>query len=337
MTELETSARPYRDEFAPQARLPSEGRDHAAILAEMEALCEREAPRSAERPRVGRGLPRGRGAYCLSEPGVCPQLAGKSAARRHLAECRQYEAEIVAMTAHMFGAGVRPASPAPAPAGERRVCGTVTSGGTESILLAMKTYRDRAGPKAASRGRKSSLPVTAHAAFDKAAEYFGMRLVSIPVDDNYLADVAAARRAIGRNTVVVVGSAPSLSSRRHRSHRGVWPGWPANAELAFTRMHAWGASCCPGPSAWATRCRPSIFVCPGVTSMSVERTSTVTRPRGPRWCSTAGTALRRYQYFAAADWPGGLYCSPTLGGQPPRCVERRVLGGAGGRWARADT
>jgi glutamate/tyrosine decarboxylase-like PLP-dependent enzyme len=111
----------------------------------------------------------------------------------------KFEAEIVAMTAHMLGAGP-----------ENDICGTVTSGGTESILLAMKSYRDRARDQKSITTPEIIAPATAHAAFDKAAQYFDMKLVRIPVGANFRADVNATRRAITRNTIVLIGSAPSF-------------------------------------------------------------------------------------------------------------------------------
>ena len=49
------------------------------------------------------------------------------------------------------------------------------------------------------------MPTTVHAAFDKAARYFNMEIVKIPVGPDFRADVAATRRAINRNTIVIVG------------------------------------------------------------------------------------------------------------------------------------
>jgi hypothetical protein len=77
-------------------------------------------------------------------------------------------------------------------------------------MLAMKTYRDRARAERGIRRPEMVVPITAHAAFDKAAQYFGIKMVRIPVDQDYRADIRAAARAITRRTVVVVGSAPSF-------------------------------------------------------------------------------------------------------------------------------
>src|SRR5262249_58621490 len=115
---------------------------------------------------------------------------------------RRCGAESVSMTANLRGA--RHAAPA------ARVAGTVSSGGTESILLAMKTYRDFARARRGIAEPEIIAPVTAHAAFDKAARFFDMTLVRVPVDEGFKADLAAMSAAITERTAVVVGSAPTF-------------------------------------------------------------------------------------------------------------------------------
>ena len=104
----------------------------------------------------------------------------------------KHEAEVVAMTAHMLGAQ-----------GDEEICGTISSGGTESILLAMKTYRDRARAERGIHKPEMVAPVTAHAAFHKAAQYFNIKLKLIPVDQDFRAVVDAAP---GGRHVIQVGA-----------------------------------------------------------------------------------------------------------------------------------
>ncbi|MBT2888235.1 aspartate aminotransferase family protein, partial [Streptomyces sp. McG5] len=90
--------------------------------------------------------------------------------------------------------------------------GTFTSGGTESILLAVKTARDHARATRGVRAGELVLPATAHAAFHKAAHYLGLTSVTVPVDpETYRADPAATARALTPDTVLVVASAPSYA------------------------------------------------------------------------------------------------------------------------------
>ncbi|XP_040292090.1 sphingosine-1-phosphate lyase 1-like isoform X2 [Bufo bufo] len=111
---------------------------------------------------------------------------------------RKMEAEVIRMACNLFNGGPE-------------TCGAVTSGGTESILMACKAYRDLAY----ERGIKYPeivAPVSAHAAFDKAAHYFGMKMVHIPLDKKTMrVDVKAMKRAISKNTAMLVCSAPHFS------------------------------------------------------------------------------------------------------------------------------
>lgn len=94
---------------------------------------------------------------------------------------------------------------------EQECCGTLTSGGTESILLACKAYRDRARDLYGITEPEIIAPITIHAAFEKAAHYFGIKLVHVDIDEETSAvDVEDVRRAITRNTVLIAGSAPNF-------------------------------------------------------------------------------------------------------------------------------
>jgi sphinganine-1-phosphate aldolase len=93
------------------------------------------------------------------------------------------------------------------------VVGNITSGGTESILMAVKTARDWARVNRPEiETPEMVLPVTAHPAFLKAAHYFGLQVVQTAVDLNdYRADLTAFAEALGPNTILAVGSAPNFS------------------------------------------------------------------------------------------------------------------------------
>jgi glutamate/tyrosine decarboxylase-like PLP-dependent enzyme len=196
------------------------------------------------------------------------------------------------------------------------IVGTVTSGGTESILLAMKTYRDWAREKRGITRPEMIAPVTAHAAFDKAAQYFGIKRVEIPLDAQMRADVNAARRAITRNTIVIVGSAPSFP-------HGVVDPIKELSELAGTRGIGFHTDACLGGFLlpWAEKLGYNVpafdFRLPGVTSISVDTHKYGYAPKGTSVVLYRSEELRRFQYFMIADWPGGLYCSPTFAGSRP--------------------
>ena len=220
----------------------------------------------------------------------------------------KFESEIVRMTARMLGA------PASAPEAER-VVGTVTSGGTESILLAMKTYRDRARARGVARP-EVVVPASAHAAFDKAAELLRVTLVRVPVASDFRADVRAMRRAMNRRTAVIVGSAPGYP-------HGVVDPIAELSELAHERGVGLHVDACLGGFVlpWAKKLGHAVpafdFSLPGVTSMSADTHKYGYAAKGTSVVLYRGVALRRFQYFVTTDWSGGLYFSPTLAGSRP--------------------
>jgi glutamate/tyrosine decarboxylase-like PLP-dependent enzyme len=213
------------------------------------------------------------------------------------------------MTARMLGAPVEPASDA------ERVVGTVTSGGTESIVLAMKSYRDRAR----SRGIRQSeivAPVSAHVAFDKAAELLRMTIVRVPVAGDFRADVRAMKRAITRRTAVLVGSAPGYP-------HGVVDPISELSALALERRVGLHVDACLGGFVlpFARKLGYSVpdfdFSLSGVSSMSADTHKYGYAAKGTSVVLYRGTELRRFQYFVSTNWPGGLYFSPTLAGSRP--------------------
>ncbi len=306
MPELEASLHPYRDEQPTYRRLPATGCARADILDDLGEFAARENKKWSEglvSGAVYEGDPEHvaflNQAYALSSQtnplhaDIWPSTV-------------KFEAEIVAMTASMLGAD---ATPDP-------VVGTVTSGGTESILLAMKSYRDRARLEQGIDAPELIVPSTAHAAFEKAAHYFGIKLVQIPVGTDFRADVQATAKAITTNTIALVGSAPSFP------HGVIDP----IAELAaLAQVHGIGFHCdaCLGAFVlpWARKLGAGVppfdFSVPGVTSLSADTHKYGYAAKGTSVVLYRGLALRRYQYYTTTEWPGGLYFSPTLAGSRP--------------------
>ncbi|MBL8063332.1 MAG: aminotransferase class V-fold PLP-dependent enzyme, partial [Anaerolineales bacterium] len=198
MAGLEKSLKPYKDSSPTFAKIPSKGRDREEILHEMETLRDREESQWKD-GFVSGAVYHGDEAHIDFLNRVYAINSQSNPLHSDVwPSATKFEAEIVSMTGNMLG-------------GEGQdVCGTLSSGGTESIMLAMKSYRDRARELKGITKPEMIAPVTAHAAFDKASQYFGIKLVKVPVDANSCADVNAVRKAITRNTVVIVGSAPSF-------------------------------------------------------------------------------------------------------------------------------
>lgn len=301
--------RPYRGRFESFTALPETGLGREAVLELIEQMTQ------AERERWESGFVSG--AVYHGDPEHIAFLnrvyALASQANPLHADlwpsATKFEAEIVAMTARLLGA--KPSDPE-----EVRICGTVTSGGTESILLAMKTYRDRALARGLSGTPQVIAPSSAHAAFDKAAEIFGIDLVRVPVASDFRADVSAMSDAITERTVALVGSAPSFP-------HGVIDPLEALSELALERGLGFHVDACLGGFLlpWAERLGypvpPFDFRLPGVTSMSADTHKYGYAAKGTSVVLYRGLELRRFQYFVTTDWPGGLYFSPTFAGSRP--------------------
>ena len=193
----------------------------------------------------------------------------------------------------------------------------------------MKTYRDWGRDRKGIRNPEIVVPVTAHAAFEKAAQYFNLRLVRIPVGADMRADVEAAKRAITRNTVAVVGSAPSFP------HGAIDP-IQELSELALQKGIGFHTDACLGGFIlpWARKLGYPVpafdFALPGVTSISADTHKYGYAAKGTSVLLLRGADLRHYQYYATGDWPGGLYCTPTFAGSRSGGAQRGVLGGNGG-------
>jgi glutamate/tyrosine decarboxylase-like PLP-dependent enzyme len=303
---------PYRARFEAQSRLPASGRDRQAIIQEMEELRALEHARWHEGYASG-SVYHGDGEHIEFVNRVYNIQSQSNPLHPDLwPSAAKFEAEIVAMTAHMLGAGETTA-----PFGsEEGVCGSVTSGGSESILLAMKTYRDRARDKKGITAPEIVLPVSAHAAFHKAGQYFNIETKVVPLDEDFRADLPAVEAAITPNTIALVGSAVNFPY-------GTIDPLDALASLAAKHDVGLHVDACLGGYflPWAEKLGqpvpPFDFRLPGVTSMSCDTHKYGYAPKGTSVVLYRGHELRHYQYFTIADWPGGLYYSPTFSGSRP--------------------
>ncbi|MDE3086076.1 MAG: aminotransferase class V-fold PLP-dependent enzyme [Acidobacteriota bacterium] len=307
---LEAELRPYRDSHHTYRRLPSGGRDRREILDEMRELASREEAKWRAGYSSG-AVYHGSADHIEFLNEVYAVNSQSNPLHPELwPSAVKYEAEVVAMTATMLGGGEE---------GVPTVCGTVTSGGTESILLAMRTYRDRARAERGVAEPEIVVPVSAHAAFDKAAHYFGMRLVPVPVGADWRADVAAAEDAVTKQTVALVASAPGFP-------HGVIDPVEELSELARRKGIGCHVDGCLGGFVlpWAERLGypvpPFDFRLPGVTSMSADTHKFGYAAKGSSVVLYRSSELRRYQYYKTATWMGGLYYSPTFAGSRPGAI-----------------
>jgi glutamate/tyrosine decarboxylase-like PLP-dependent enzyme len=186
--------------------------------------------------------------------------------------------------------------------------GTATSGGTESLILAVKAARDARSDLATPR---LVVPSTAHAAFAKAAHYLRVALDVVPVGPDLRADPAATAAAIGPDTVLVAASAPSYA-------HGVVDPVPAIAAAAAERGVRCHVDACFG--GWVlpylrrlgADLPPFDLSVPGVTSISVDLHKYAYAPKGVSILLHRDEPSRRPQYFAYAGWPGYTMVNPGV-------------------------
>ena len=215
---------------------------------------------------------------------------------------KKFESEVIAMTARLLN--------------HSEAAGNMTSGGTESILMAVKTARDWARAERGITKPQMIVPITAHPAFDKAAHYLSVDVVHTPLRDDLRADVGAMRDAITEDTVLVVGSAPCYPF-------GVIDPIPEIAALAAERGVLCHVDAClggyflPFVERLDRPVAPWDFRVDGVTSISADLHKYGYSARGASTVLYRDRELRRHQFFATSDWPGGLYGSPTLAGSRP--------------------
>ncbi|MCD5346669.1 aspartate aminotransferase family protein [Agromyces sp. H3Y2-19a] len=196
------------------------------------------------------------------------------------------------------------------------VVGSVTSGGTESCLLAVKSARDawRAARIGSPRVPRVVAPVTVHAAFHKAAHYFGLELDLVPVDPETgtLAPSAIEER-LGDDVALVVVSAPSYPFASLDPVADV-------AAITAARGIALHVDACIGGFALAFWPEPlpawNLSV-PGVTSISADLHKYGYAPKGASVLLTRGRDRQRRQYFATTGWPGYPVVNPTMTGSKP--------------------
>jgi sphinganine-1-phosphate aldolase len=308
---MEKDLKPFREQFVSFSQLPENGIEREAILTEMERMKSYEQDRWIDGYASGAVYHGDRAHVDFLNQVYALHSQSNPLHADLFPSIVKFEAEIVSMTAQMLG-GFQPNSSDP----DREIGGTVSSGGTESILLAMKAYRDWGRERKGIARPEIITPVTAHAAFEKAARYFGIRLIKIPVGDDYRADVQAARQAVNRNTVALVGSAPSFP-------HGVVDPIKELSEIAFERGIGFHTDACLGGFIlpWASQLGYPVpefdFQLPGVTSISVDTHKYGYAAKGSSVILYRGQDLRQFQYYATGDWMGGLYVTPTFAGSRP--------------------
>jgi glutamate/tyrosine decarboxylase-like PLP-dependent enzyme len=193
-------------------------------------------------------------------------------------------------------------------AGGSEAAGFMTTGGTESLLLAVKAARERGRREKGIERPNVVLPTSAHAAFEKGCYYFGLESRRVPVGADWRADVDAMDAAVDDDTVLVVGSAPQYP-------QGVIDDIPAIAAIAESRGINCHVDACMGGVTLTYLERlghpipPWNFSVPGVTSISVDLHKFGYTAKGASVIAHRNKTLRQYQTFVTDNWLGGIYGS----------------------------
>jgi len=211
------------------------------------------------------------------------------------------ENELVAMTADLLN-------------GDDEVTGNITLGGTESIMLAVKSARDFArDSRPGIKDPEMILPGTGHPAFAKAADYLGIQIKIVPVGEDQRATTKNISSAISENTILIVASSPNFPY-------GVIDPIEEIGKLALQHNICFHVDACLGgfmlPFMDKTKYDlPHFdFRVPGVTSISADLHKFGYAPKGISIILYRNNEIRKKQFFVYTNWPGGIYASPTLSG-----------------------
>ncbi|KAF7357677.1 Sphinganine-1-phosphate aldolase [Mycena venus] len=317
--DIENKLVPKGADVTRHLALPEQGQTPEWILAEMEKMdSEMTGSNSWKAGKLSGAVYHGGddmervivaayAKYCVSNPlhpDVFPAI-------------RKMEAEIVAMTLKLFNN----------PDG----AGTMTSGGTESIIMSVKTHRDWARAVKGITEPEIIIPSSGHAAFDKGAAYLKIKVHSIPVDPyTRKVDLKAVKRAINPNTIMLVGSTVNFPDGNQDDIEGL-------GKLAAKYKTGLHVDCCLGSfvvpylekaglSEGANgkyKLYPFDFRVPGVTAISCDTHKYGFAPKGSSVIMYRDAELRRYQYYVNPDWSGKwlavstpVLVYPALGTKP---------------------
>jgi len=299
--------KPYKGRFESYHKLPSKGRNKDDIMNEIATMAKEENTKWQNGKVSGTFYHAGdeHREYLnqifafyshinIIQADLCPSMS-------------KFESEIVSMTIGMLN------GEAAAETGDE-VCGTMTSGGSESIMMAMKVYRDKAKQEKGNTEPEIIVPKTAHSAFRKAGEYYNIKFVDIPCEEpDFKVDPKAVAAAITPNTVAIVGSAGNYPY-------GLIDPISELSDIALQHnlwLHVDG---CLGGFIlpWVEKLGYDLttfdFRILGVTSISVDTHKYGYGLKGTSVVLYRNRDFRKYQYFVDPEWPGGTYFSPSSSG-----------------------
>jgi len=218
---------------------------------------------------------------------------------------KRFEHEVIKMAADLLN-------------GDEKVVGTMTSGGTESCLLPVMAYRELARSKKwwGQFQPEMIAPESIHVAWEKAAKYFNVKMVSIPLTDDFTVDVDILKTRINKRTIMVVASAPSYP-------HGVIDPIEEIGQIACENNLPFHVDSCLGGFflPFLKQIGYSIptfdFHCKGVTSISADVHKYGFGAKGASILLYKNMDFLKHQFFIHQNWPGGVFASPALLGTRP--------------------
>jgi sphinganine-1-phosphate aldolase len=302
------SSFPYSARFATNKALPERGRAREEILAELSQIATEEDA-FWETGKCSGTIYCGDHEHYDFLTAAFGRFAHVNPLQRDMCpSMTKFEAEIIAMTLDLLGAGaVTDGSP----------CGIVTTGGTASILHAVLAYRDWARNERSVTAPNIIKPETAHPAFDKACHLFGVELRRAPVDPvTTEVDVDWVADHIDAGTIALVGSAcnygyGTIDPIRELSDLALRRGVGLHVDSCL------GGFILPFGKSLGLDIPDYDFRVPGVTSMSADTHKYGYAFKGSSVVTFRHRELRDAQYFYLTDWTGGKYCSPGMDGSRP--------------------
>jgi sphinganine-1-phosphate aldolase len=288
---------------SPLKQIPSKGVDKQELLAAMDTMREQDGDWKQGRT-WSLVYYAGEDHYDLlkqahnkffSENGLNPMV---------FQSLKKMEADVVRMTASMLH-------------GDEQSVGTMTSGGTESILMAVKAARERAKKlKIWPAEPEIVAPRSIHVALDKAAHYFGLKVRYAPLDENFQVDVDAMRKLVNRNTVLLAASAPQYA-------HGMIDPIEEIGKIALEHKLPLHVDACFGGFflPWMEKLGYELplwdFRVPGVTSISADVHKYGYGAKGASVLIYRDMSYLKHQFFVSTNWPGGIYASPSMPGTRP--------------------
>ena len=298
----------------PNSQLPPHGSNWEKVKAQMEAAQKDDQPWHSERMFIG-------GSYFGGDDVV--EVANEAYQRyinynalyatKIFPSLVRYETDIVGALLEMMNAPTR-------------ASGSITTGGTESLIMAVKTAHAWAHDhRPGATAPEIVVPHAAHPAFDKTAHLMVIKAVRLAQSPDFRADIKAMERAINENTIMLAASAPSYPF-------GVTDPIPEIADLAEKHGLWLHVDACHGGFIFpfARKLGYSIpdydFAVPGVTSISVDVHKLGYANKGVSTLLLRDASLETYQRYTFEDWPAGAYSTQNLMGS-------RSGGGLASAWA----